>query len=1121
MYKIYTMTFYCLHRGKRTPGLMKLLMLLLTTALLLQARANVAAQVITFMQRSATPETVFEEITRQTGFRILCQADMMKAAGTHDVNFKQASLQEVLHTFFPEKQFALVTRDKTVIIQKKENQVKEQVTEEKAAMPVHGTVFNESGNPVSGASVSVKNGKQATTTDANGEFSFNNLDEKAVLIISHVSYATLEIPASAQSMHIVLTEQVKGLGEIVVIGYGTQKRSDVTSAIGTFKPNEKNSRPVLAPDQLIQGKIAGVMVSSGSGNLGGSNRVSIRGIGSLSASNEPLYVIDGVPVRSQNANVFDFGENMNPLAELNPNDIESVDVLKDAASAAIYGSRATNGVILITTKSGKKGKSKLNVDLFSGMQKVPYLPKLKMADSKLYVDVINEAIDNYNLQYGYAPGVGNFIPYIQDPYPGLPDTDWLGLVLRTGKTNSANISLSGGTDRGSYYYSGSYLDQEGAVKTNSLKKYTGKINLSQQLFPWLRVGANTNMSFSHNNRVPGANLGSTVLARGLEQRPFDRPYKPDGTYYVGGTSELLRNNAVQILNEEKAYLDNYRLLGNFFTEISLLKDLTLRSSLGTDLIYTHDYVYYNANHPYGTGNGRLVDNTRLGSNLVVENTLNYKKQFGDLNMGVLAGYSYQKTGVSNGLVDGSGFPSPTFDVNSVAATITDASSGLSENALESYFSRVNLNYAGRYLLAISMRTDGSSRFAKQQRYGYFPSISGGWDVSKETFWPFATTDLKVRASYGKTGNQEGIGNYAYQALAGGGYNYNNKSGLAITSVGNDQLTWESANQFNTGFDLGLFKGKLNITADYFIKNTTNLLYDKPTAATTGFTSVTTNIGSMRNRGIELAINTNLNLGKVSWTSNFNISSIRNKLTSLLGNQDLLIGANRVLRVGSEVGSFYVYKQVGIYQSNDEVPQPLYNTGIRAGDVKYDDIDKNGNIDVNDRQIVGSSNPDFFGGWDNSFAYKNFDLNFSFTYSYGAEVYAPWRINVTRLGGTYFPFLQEEALKRWTGPGTSNTVPRAISGNTYNTYNSTRYLENGSYLRMRNISLGYNLPQSILKRMRLERLRIYAQADNLFLITKYSGIDPEVSDNLDPKFLGDDNLVMPQLRTFNIGFNLTF
>ncbi|WP_207631656.1 SusC/RagA family TonB-linked outer membrane protein [Niastella yeongjuensis] len=1115
------MTFYCSNRSKRRPGILKLLMLLITTGLLLQASAHVMAQGITFSHKSATAETVFDEITRQTGFRILCQAEMMRSAGTHDVNFKQAPLEDVLHTFFPEKQYALVTRDKTVIIQKKETPVNESFKEVRAAMPVHGTVLNEAGNVVAGASASVKGSKIATTTDANGEFSFNNIDEKAVLVISHVSYATLEIAASARQMTIVLKEQVKGLGEIVVIGYGTQKRGDVTSAISTFKPNEKNTRPVLAPDQLIQGKMAGVMVASGSGNLGGANRVSIRGIGSLSASSEPLYVIDGVPIRSQNAAIADFGENMNPLAELNPNDIESIDVLKDAASAAIYGSRATNGVILITTKSGRKGKSKLNVDVFSGMQQVPYLNKLKMADSKLYVDVINEGIDNYNLQYGYAPGVGNFIPYIQNPYPGLPDTDWLGLVLQTGKTNSANVSLSGGNEKGSYYYSGSYLDQEGAVKTNHLKKYTGKMNLSQQLFPWLRVGANTNMSFSHNNRVPGSNLGSTVLARGLEQRPFDHPYKPDGTYYVGGTSELLRNNAVQILNEQKVYLDNYRLLGNFFAEISLLKDLTLRSSLGTDLIYTHDYMYYNANHPYGTGNGKLEDNTRFGSNLVVENTLNYKKQFGDLDMGVLAGYSFQKTSVSNNQVVGSGFPSSSFDVNSVAATITQAGTGLSENALESYFSRVNLNYAGKYLLAVSMRTDGSSRFSKQQRYGYFPSVSAGWEVSKEAFWPMAATDLKLRASYGKTGNQEGIGNYAYQALAGGGYNYDNKSGLAITGVGNDQLTWESANQFNAGIDIGLLKGKVNFTADYFIKNTTNLLYEMPTAATTGFTAVTTNIGSMQNKGFELGINTSVDLGKVSWTSNFNISFIKNKLTSLLGNDDLLIGANRVLRVGSEVGSFYVYKQLGIFQSNDEVPQPLYNTGIRAGDVKYEDVDNSGTIDVSDRQIVGSSNPDFFGGWDNSFAYKNFDLNFSFTYSHGAEVYAPWRINVTRLGGTYFPFLQEEALKRWTGPGTSNSVPRAISGNTYNTYNSTRYLENGSYIRMRNISLGYNLPQNVLKRLRLERLRIYAQTDNLFLLTKYSGIDPEVSDNLDPKFLGDDNLVMPQLRTFNIGFNLTF
>jgi TonB-linked SusC/RagA family outer membrane protein len=659
------------------------------------------------------------------------------------------------------------------------------------------------------------------------------------------------------------------------------------------------------------------------------------------------------------------------------------------------------------------------------------------------------------------------------------------------------------------------------IKTNNLKKYTGKINLTQQVFPWLKVGANTNFSFSHNNRIPGSNIGSTIMARSLEQRPFDRPYKPNGDYYVGGTEELLRHNPLQILNEEKSYLNNTRFLGNFFGEVKFLRDFSFKTSFGTDLAYTNDYVYYMKDHPYSTGDGRLLDHRRLLSNIIFENTLHYDKRISMLDLSVLAGHSYQRNSNSAIDVDGRGFPSPAFDVNSVAATIASAGTALNNSALESYFGRANLNWDNRYLLMLSMRADGSSRFAPENRFGYFPAASFGWVASREKFWTMPRLSLKLRTSYGQTGNQEGISNYAYQALAGGGYNYNGSSGIAITGFGNRDLTWETANQLDVGADIGWDRGKFNLSVDYFVKNTTNLLYSKPVYATSGFTSIISNVGSMRNAGLELDLSSNLQIGELTWNSSLNVSFIRNKLTSLIGDENLLIGANRVLSVGHEVGSFYVYKQIGIFQDDSEVPQPLYNSGVRAGDVKYEDLNKDGKIDVNDRQIVGSSNPKFFGGWNNTFRYKQFDLAVFFTYSQGSSVYAPWRITVSRLGNGLYPFLEDQALDRWTGPGTSNTVPRAIYGSSYNIYNSTRWLEDGSYIRLRSVNLGYNLPRKVLSRLGWQQMRVYLQGDNLFLLTKYSGLDPEVNDNLDPKFMGDDNLILPQLRTLNVGVNITF
>lgn len=1119
--------YQCPRSFPKTLRVMKLTTLLLfLSCLQVSATAYSQDNHISLSLKRVTLEKVISAVQKQTDYLFLYNNEkLMLSTEGISIRVKDATIQQVMKAALKGQPFTYKIIDKTIIIIPKEDQsaVKPQPVE------INGRVTDSTGAPLIGVSVKVKpasptggGANTGTITDAEGRFSLELSDENATLIFSYIGYQPKEVALNEESnITIVLKASASQLNQLVVVGYGTQKKEDVTGAIGSYEPSVKTARPVLSPDLMIQGHIPGVMVTTSSGTPGSSVNVRIRGIGSLSASNQPLYVIDGVPIFNHNASIYDLGENVNPLAALNPNDIASVEVLKDAAAAAIYGSRATNGVVLITTKSGKKGEGKLRLNAYTGFQEIPRMDQLKMAGADEYVSVINEAINNYNVQNSYHPGGDNYIKHIYNPYPGMGSTDWFDLITRTAKINNVSLSFSNGSDQGSFYISGSYMDQDGVILTNNYRKYTAKINLDRHLNDWLTVGANTFFSYSRNNRVPGSNRGSAIWLRALGQRPFDRPYKPDGSYYVGGTEDLIYHNPLQVLNERNSYLDNYRLIGNAFAEIKFLKDFTFKSSFGTDLIYTHDYQHYTKTHPYGAGTGRVVDGRRFSTNLLWENTLTYKKQLDQLSLTLLAGHSFQKEGNSNNGVEGRGFPSPSFDVVSVAATIFDGTSGLSANALESYFGRANLSWADKYLLALSMRADGSSKFSPDHRWGYFPSVSAGWIMSKEDFWKWNAVSLKWRASYGATGNQSGISQYAYQALMGGGYNYNENSGIAITTFGNDQLTWESANQFNIGFNLGLYNDKVSFEGDYFIKNTTNLLYSKPIYATSGFTSIISNIGSMRNTGFEFAVNTNFTFGDFSWNSRFNISFIQNELTSLLGDDNLLIGGNRVLRIGKPVGSFYVYRQLGLYQDDKEIPETFYDLGVRAGDVKYEDVNNDGLINVDDRQIVGNSNPDFFGGWNNAFAWKGFDLNIFLTYMQGNDVYAEWRQIVSRLGNGFQGMLQSVVDSRWTGPGTSNTTPRAIYGQSWNGYNSTRWLEDGSFIRLRSLSLGYTFPQKMLAKLNIDQLRIYVQGDNLFLLTNYSGIDPEVSENLDPRYFGVDNFILPQLRTLNIGLNITF
>ena len=908
------------------------------------------------------------------------------------------------------------------------------------------------------------------------------------------------------------------LEESIVVGYGKMERREITSALETYRPTEFKSQTANSVDMILQGRVAGVNIQASSGTVGSRSRVSIRGIGSLTAGNEPLYVVDGIPISNVTSDAGGWeGEETTALSDINPDDIESVQILKDAASAAIYGSRATNGVILITTKRGKKGAPMVSIDAGCSLSYIPRLDRIKVADADLYIQVQNEAIDNYNRQTGES------VEHIVNPYPERSFFSWTDLVLRTAVSWKANASVSGGSDRSRYYISANARHNQGVIIGSKSEKYGIHANIESAIKKWLSTGVNLNVNYNHTHHVPNGNMGTSMLTHSLEHRPWDRPYREDGSYTVKDV-DLLHYNLLQALYEQDAFNKNYRMIGNAFMQINFIDGLSLRSSVGGDFMYTEDYVYYSAKHMYGNSVGKLTDARKAHSSLVTDNILTYTHRFDcGLSLNAMVGHSFLSETSSTASQTGQGFPSEDFNVNSVAAEYTNVTSGRKSWSMQSFMSRVTLNHLDRYLVTISARTDGSSKFAQKNRYGFFPSLSVGWVATEEPFWNDEKTKIKVRASVGMTGNQGGIGHYAWIPLANGGYNYLNESGIAFMTKGNKNLKWEKATQYDIGVDLSFFGGKFTATADIFRKDTKDLLYNKPISATSGFTNELCNIGAMRNQGLEITLGSDLSAGDFRWQGGFNISFVKNKLTSLIGDDILKSGSYHALKVGEEVGSFYMIKMLGIYQSDEDVPTAQYAEGVRAGDVMYEDLNSDGDIDsVNDSQFVGSANPLFTGGFSNTFSWKGFDLSMLLTFSYGSKIYQTWTGGL-RLGNGLWPSQESEALARWTGPGTSNSVPRSIYGSTWNStkFVNTRFLHDGSYLRCKNLSFGYTLPSMTVKKVGLKCLRIYIQAENLFLLSPYRFIDPEVTTSLDATKMGTDCMWLPQPRTFSLGLKIKF
>jgi TonB-linked SusC/RagA family outer membrane protein len=989
---------------------------------------------------------------------------------------------------------------------------------------VTGTVTDaETGEPIPGVSIVVRGTNQGTATDAQGKYALT-VPEDAVLVFSSIGYQSQEIAVDNRStIDVALQADIQTLEDVVVIGYGTEKRSRIMGSIGSVSGESiQQSKGIVSPEQAIQGRVAGVNVTSTSGIPGQGLRVDIRGAASVSGSNEPLYVIDGVPMSSGTESRFEFGiPPESPIAHLNPSDIESIEVLKDASAAAIYGSRATNGVVLITTKRGSEGPTQFNFSAGVGIENVR--KKIDIASSDDYLEVMNEARANYNADRGLSPGDAGYRPPLVDPRePGQQDTDWFDLVTQhNAMVENYNLSVSGGNAKTRFFISGEYMNHEGIIHTNGIDRISGRMNLDHKASDRLDLKVSIGLSRTENNRIQNEDSGRGILVRSLEQRPYDKPFKEDGSYTVGGV-DILRHNGVQVINEQDVSLINHDAVFETSATLKILEGLRFQSKVGGEYRSSHEYVYLNANHPRGGAGGVVHDWRSTRTNILFENTLTFDHDFTDkLHFGGLLGHSLQKFVYEPSYVSGEDFPSPSFGYIESAGRITGGWTSWTAYALESYISRFNLNYDEKYIVWFSLRRDGSSKFLGDNRYGWFPSVSAGWRLGEEQFVRDLGifSDLRLRVSYGVTGNQDGIGDFAAVPSASGGENYRGATGIAIVNVGNPDLTWETANQLNIGLDAGFFNGRLSFTADYFIQKTNDLLYNRPIQTTSGFSSTVQNIGSMENRGVELSIHSVNTEGRVSWTTDFNISSVRNELTSLIG-EAIPVGEHHVIREGEPLGSFYILRQLGIYQNNDDVPQPQFNQGVRAGDIIYEDVNGDNIITSADRQVIGSPNPDFYGGINNTLRFGNFDLSAFISFKYGNEIYNNWARRLDSFGTYEYALRADNIDKRWTGPGTSNTVPRAILGN-YNIQNSTRFLEDGSYLRLQNVTFGYTLPESIVEKIKARSLRLSVSARNLFTITNYSGMDPEVSATLSPTQLGVDHFSVPQMRSFIFNLELGF
>lgn len=1077
------------------------------------------------LKMNSNIKEVFEQLEKVSNYRFVLKYDQSFLDKQVDINYTNEKFDKVLDDLLKGTGFTYKVIDRYIAIVP----VGESNDFSQQQKSVSGKVTDSSGSPLPGVSVVVKGTTNGTITDGNGNYSLTNIPENAIVQFSFVGMKGQEISVGNKSaIDVVMTEDAIGLDDVVAIGYGTMKKSDVTGTVTSLRSDNFNKGTAASLNQLMAGKAAGVRIIQNSNEPGGGISVNIRGAGSVSAGSEPLYVIDGLPIANTSP-VVGTGKNYvtsntvrSPLNSINPADIESIEILKDASATAIYGSRGANGVILITTKKGKDGSTKVNYSVDYGLQNVA--KKLRLLNANEYMNVLNDLIAN---------GGGSANEKVTEIQDG--GTDWQDEIYKSNaQIQNHNLSFAGGSNKSSFFIGLNYFDQQGVVKTSGLKRYAARLNLTNAVSDKFDIGLNLSTSYTQDSFAPegnGFNEISGTIYSALNMDPTISIIDASTGRYQR-SPYITVDSPLAILNGKRANASNFRTYGTIFGDYKILPGLVAKLNIGGDVQTQRRDVYVDRSTVDGlaaSGSASILNG--VVSNYLMEGTLTYNKNIGAHHFTFLAGSTTQRFVTNRNSLESAGFPSDATTSNNVGAgtqSTYNVNSNKLSNRLLSYLGRVNYSLKDKYLFTASFRADGSSRFGSNNRFGYFPSLASAWRINQEEFLKdvSAISNLKLKVSWGQTGNQS-IADYqsfvTYVSGPDGVFDGKKNSTQEPARLPNPDLKWETTEQTNVGFEIGVLNNRISASMDYYNKRTFDMLLEKPVSTTSGYTSQLTNIGSIRNTGFEFTVNSR-NIDKMfKWNTSFNLATLKNEVISLGGVNEILAGSAGVLgaqpaiiRAGEPLYSFYGYQVIGVWQTTDDFTKTT--DAVHPGDLKYLDVNNDGSVNSADRVILGNGFPKLTVGLSNSFSYKRLSLDIQVEGVSGVKMFNNNLVDV------YFPvnFRRNKFavpyLERWTAENPSNIYPSFITPLSQGQKIVNSYtVQDASYIRLQTVTLSYTIPK--IKGL-VNSGTIYVTGQNLFTLTGYDGMDPAVNPNGNANFRVDFNSY-PLSTTFLLGVNIDF